>query len=67
MTVIGETNGKSSKKPYVKPALTEIKLVAGETVLAGCKINNTAGPGYAAWAKCRNVISGVTCQVITNS
>lgn len=37
MTVFAETSGTSPKKPYTKPALTEVKLLPGETALTGCK------------------------------
>jgi hypothetical protein len=52
MTVFAETNGTSPKKLYVKPALTALKLLPGETALTGCKYNNIAGPDYGTLGKC---------------
>jgi hypothetical protein len=61
-----ETDGKSAKKPYVKPALTEIKLVPGESALAGCKYNGMAGPNQAAVLKCQ-ALFGDACRTVVAS
>ena len=52
----GTTNGKSSKKPYVKPTVTEVKLASDEAALAGCKgaphvsgPNSTNKCNFAIW------------------
>jgi hypothetical protein len=61
-----DTNIKSGKKPYVKPELTEIKLVPGENALAGCKYNNMAGPNHPDWLKCQS-LGGTPCSAIVAS
>jgi hypothetical protein len=35
-----EDKTKVDKRVYTKPQVTEVRLVAGETVLANCKNNN---------------------------
>ena len=35
-----KSNEIYNKKPYIKPQVTKVKLVAGEAVLATCKFNN---------------------------
>lgn len=34
----------ASRRPYRPPALTRVRLVPDEAVLASCKNNSTAGP-----------------------
>ncbi len=63
--MFGETNGGSPRKPYVKPALTEIKLVPEEAALAGCKYTNISGPGYTG--KCQFLGSGSACSAIRST
>jgi hypothetical protein len=41
-----------SKKKWTKPECTQIKLVPEEAVLAGCKTNGAAGPGFTG-ANCK--------------
>jgi hypothetical protein len=38
------TNSKRGKKPYTKPEVKQIRLVAEEAILGGCKINQASGP-----------------------
>jgi hypothetical protein len=37
-----------AKRPYVKPDIEEVRLVAEEAVLQGCKQDN-GGPTMPAW------------------
>jgi hypothetical protein len=60
------TNGKSPKKPYVKPALTEIKLAPGEIALAGCKYTNRTGPGFGTLGKCGSTYNSA-CSTIRST
>lgn len=62
-----EADRKQFRKPYVKPTLTQIKLMPEESALAGCKYNNMAGPGYSRDAKCRFLGIGQSCNAIRSS
>jgi hypothetical protein len=60
-----ETEGKPRKKPYVKPAVTEIKLAPEETRLAACKGNNiTTAQGTT---KCYFLSAQNPCRVVATS
>jgi len=37
-------NSKRKKKPYVKPVVHVIEIVADEVLAGGCKTSSTAGP-----------------------
>ena len=42
-----EKNGvTTTRRPYRKPQLEQVQLVAEEAVLAGCKTVNRTQPGY---------------------
>lgn len=43
---------KREKRPYVRPTLRRIGLVADEVLAAGCKIGTQAGP---RGANCRGI------------
>ncbi len=38
-------SARSSKKPYVKPELSQVSLRPEEAVLGGCKVAGTMGAG----------------------
>ncbi len=38
-------SARSSKKPYVKPEMTQVSLRPEEAVLGGCKVAGTVGAG----------------------
>jgi len=61
-----EKKSKSLKKYYSKPVLSQVKLMPGETALAGCKYNNMTGPGYGTLGKCGNTW-GTPCNLIRSS
>jgi hypothetical protein len=42
----------TKRRPYVKPKLEEVKLVADEAVLASCKSQNVSGPGEPSQGAC---------------
>jgi hypothetical protein len=60
-----DIEGKPRKKPYVKPALTEIKLAGEEAVLAACKGNGTTSAQLST--KCYVLDTGNPCRVIGKS
>jgi hypothetical protein len=39
------TGQRSSRKPYVKPAVSQVSLRPEEAVLGACKRGGTSGPG----------------------
>jgi hypothetical protein len=60
-----EIVGNQVKKPYTKPALTEIKLAGEEAVLAACKGNGTTSAQLST--KCYFLDAGNACRVIGKS
>jgi hypothetical protein len=48
-----------SKKPYVKPQVTEVALRPGEAVLGGCKTSTVRGPTAA-------MCTTMSCVVISS-
>ena len=38
-------SAQSTKKPYVKPEMSQVSLRPEEAVLGGCKVPGTNGPG----------------------
>ena len=39
---------KPTRRPYCKPQLEQVRLVAEEAVLAGCKTGGSSGPDVGA-------------------
>ena len=44
--MIEKHGGMRTRRPYRKPQLEEVQLVAEEAVLAGCKTRATGGSGF---------------------
>ena len=41
-----EQGSEDQRKPYLKPEVEQVELVAEEQVLGGCKNSTTLGPDY---------------------
>jgi hypothetical protein len=56
---------KKDRKPYCKPQVKRVELVAGEAVLGGCKVSGTTqlASGMTTPNDCKNFVGG-DCLVI---